>query len=144
MGVTFRFSSGKFISETGRLLKEATNKSKRALLKTAAAIVREARKSMARPKKGKMYPQGKRRSSAPTGGVIRGTGEPPAAQHGGAGLQGRISSERVSDRTVRVGTDLAYGRHLEFGTENMVARPWLRPAVAKEIKTFEKEMKRSR
>lgn len=27
-----------------------------------------------------------------------------------------------------VGTDLAYGRYLEFGTRRMTARPWLQPA----------------
>ena len=141
MGIAFTYSFGKFVSESGKLMKKADNKAKRAMLKTAMAVVREARQSMAIPKKGKMYPQGKRRSSAPTGGVIPGTGEPPAAQHGGAGLQGRISYERVDARTVRIGTNLDYGRHLEFGTKYMVARPWLRPAVTKKIGTFEKEMK---
>lgn len=141
MGIAFTFGFGKFVSHSGKLTREANKKAIRALLKTAAAIVREARQSMARPKRGKMYPRAKRRSSAETGGVIPGTGEPPAAQHGGAGLQGRISYERVDSRTVRVGTDLDYGKYLEFGTENIIARPWLRPAVAKKIKTFEKEMK---
>lgn len=28
-----------------------------------------------------------------------------------------------------VGTDLKYGKHLEFGTMNMAPRPWLRPVV---------------
>lgn len=31
---------------------------------------------------------------------------------------------------VLVGTDLEYGRFLEFGTKDMPARPWLSPAVA--------------
>jgi len=141
MGVTFTFGFGKFVSNSGKLARDAEKKATRALLKTAAEIVREARQSMARPKRGKMYPRAKRRSSASTGGVIPGTGEPPAAQHGGAGLQGRISYERVDSRTVRVGTDLDYGRHLEFGTDKMTARPWLRPAVMKKVKVFEKSMK---
>jgi len=45
----------------------------------------------------------------------------------------------------RVGTNLKYGAYLEFGTESMLARPWLAPAVAeasKEIaKIFEKNIK---
>lgn len=141
MGIAFTFAFGKFVSESGKLMTEADNKAQRAMLKTAAEIVREAKASMARPKRGKSYPGAKRRSSAETGGVIPGTGEPPAAQHGGAGLQGRISYERVGKRIVRVGTDLDYGRYLEFGTENIVARPWLRPAVMAKIGEFEKFMK---
>lgn len=34
-------------------------------------------------------------------------------------------------KTARVGTNLKYGAHLEFGTENMSARPWLLPAFEK-------------
>lgn len=30
-----------------------------------------------------------------------------------------------------VGTNLKYGKHLEFGTVNMEARPWLQPATRK-------------
>jgi len=142
MGIAFTFGAGKFVSYSDKLKKQADAKSRRALLKTAAAIVREARQSMARPKRGVRYPNAKRRSSASTGGIIAGTGEPPAAQHGGHGLQGRITSERVGSHQVRVGTDLTYGRYLEFGTDKMVARPWLRPAVMKKAKTYEKEMKK--
>ncbi len=29
---------------------------------------------------------------------------------------------------VDVGSDVAYATHLEFGTKNMAARPWLQPA----------------
>jgi HK97 gp10 family phage protein len=31
---------------------------------------------------------------------------------------------------IMVGTDLVYGRHLEFGTVNMAARPWLGRAMS--------------
>jgi hypothetical protein len=54
-------------------------------------------------------------------------GEPPAAVSGALG--GSISTEAGPSGGVRVGTNLAYGRALEFGTSRMVARPWLRPAV---------------
>lgn len=35
----------------------------------------------------------------------------------------------------RVGTDVEYGKHLEFGTSRMAPRPWLKPAIEKN-KTF--------
>lgn len=35
----------------------------------------------------------------------------------------------------RVGTDVEYGKHLEFGTTKMAPRPWLKPAMDKN-KTF--------
>ena len=31
---------------------------------------------------------------------------------------------------IAVGTRLVHGRHLEFGTRRMAAKPWLRPALA--------------
>ena len=33
-----------------------------------------------------------------------------------------------------VGTNIEYGKHLEFGTKNMAARPWLIPALEKHRK----------
>lgn len=49
--------------------------------------------------------------------------------------------------TGRVGTNLKYGRALEFGTSKMEARPWLSTAVllvSKEVaKVFEKAFKKS-
>ena len=37
-----------------------------------------------------------------------------------------------------VGTNLRYGKHLEFGTNKMAARPWLKPAVRANRKKIEK------
>lgn len=38
----------------------------------------------------------------------------------------------------RVGTNLLYGLYLEFGTLNVAARPWLRPALMSNKITIEK------
>lgn len=49
----------------------------------------------------------------------RGTGalaKSVTARHDASGLGGSV------------GTDLSYGRYLEFGTRRMAARPWLQPA----------------
>lgn len=34
----------------------------------------------------------------------------------------------ADEGAVEIGTDLKYGRYLEFGTSRMAARPWLHPA----------------
>ena len=52
-------------------------------------------------------------------------GEPPRVDSGQ--LRDSIFA-RAQGFTAEVGTDLAYGRHLEFGTARVAARPWLHPA----------------
>jgi len=49
-------------------------------------------------------------------------GSPPAVASGDLAASIQVSAARV-------GTNLAYGHLLEFGTLKMAARPWLRPAV---------------
>lgn len=61
-------------------------------------------------------------------------GEPPASRTGLAGLRGHISwemSEEKGEVVGLVGSDTKYAPMLEFGTVNMAARPWLRPAFEK-------------
>ena len=55
-------------------------------------------------------------------------GEPPKTDTGR--LAGSIFAE-FSNGGLRadVGTDVVYGEHLELGTKNMAARPWLFPAL---------------
>ena len=44
-------------------------------------------------------------------------------------LAGSIFADfREDGLHVDVGSDVAYATHLEFGTKNMAARPWLQPA----------------
>ena len=40
--------------------------------------------------------------------------------------------------TVRVGTNVPYGRFLEYGTRKMAARPWLRPGLAEYLPTAQR------
>lgn len=54
-------------------------------------------------------------------------GEPPAKQTGR--LRASVAWE-VAGLVARVGTNVRYGRWLEFGTSRMAARPWLRRALA--------------
>jgi HK97 gp10 family phage protein len=54
-------------------------------------------------------------------------GEPPKTDTGR--LAGSIFAQfSPGGLRVDVGTDVVYGPHLEFGTKNMGARPWLLPA----------------
>jgi len=55
-------------------------------------------------------------------------GEPPRRDSGRLrdSLFVRTSRDGLS---ARVRTELDYGFHLEFGTQNMPARPWLYPAI---------------
>lgn len=107
--------------------------------KTALAIERTAKTSMARKGRGRWYRNrgkglGDHRASAP--------GDPPATD------TGRLRSSITTDLhdlvrlSATVGTDVAYGRYLEFGTVNMAARPWLRPAYEKHVPEFIEQLRR--
>lgn len=66
-------------------------------------------------------------------------GEPPKTDQGR--LVGSIDFETDADRLgAAVGTNLTYGKYLEFGARKMAARPWLfptferlKPAILKRI-----------
>ena len=54
-------------------------------------------------------------------------GQPPAVATAGLRQSIKGTVETEGKQVVgRVGTDLDYGRRLEFGTRKMAARPWLR------------------
>lgn len=84
----------------------------------AAAIIveEEARDSMTRVKTGDRMGKFTRRSAP---------GEPPASQHGEAGLLGSVGWRRNGELRRQVGTNKDYGKFLELGTATMAARPWL-------------------
>lgn len=64
-------------------------------------------------------------------------GEPPRKRTGT--LQKSIAHEIESDNrnvVARVGTNVDYGRHLEFGTRKMAARPYLRASLGEYLPRF--------
>lgn len=64
-------------------------------------------------------------------------GEPPRKRTGT--LQKSIAHEVHADGSsvvARIGTNVAYGRHLEFGTRRMSARPYLRPSLSEYLPSF--------
>lgn len=79
------------------------------------------------PKTGRVYekykPRRTHQASSP--------GEYPATDTGR--LAGAVAFELPRGETAiaTVGTNLQYGRHLEFGTSRMAARPWLLPSFEK-------------
>lgn len=59
-------------------------------------------------------------------------GQPPGVETGN--LRRSVQTDRSqveSDLVARVGTNLPYGRWLEYGTRFTAARPWLRTTLAK-------------
>ena len=62
------------------------------------------------------------------GGEPSAPGEPPRSDSGRLRDSLFVHTSR-DGLSAEVGTGLAYGRHLEFGTQNMAARPWLHPAL---------------
>lgn len=44
-------------------------------------------------------------------------------------LRRSIDVKKTKSGKLRIGTDLAYGAYLEFGTRHIRAHPWLMPAV---------------
>ncbi len=103
------------------VLRQAEAAVERGLDVLANKVVKHAQKAMSEPKTGRQYAKMPTRSSAPY--------EAPAAQSGGAGLQGRIHMKGAGKLARLVGTDLEYGLYLEVGTKHMDERPWLRPAM---------------
>jgi len=91
---------------------------------TAQNVRTDAVKSIQRgPNTGRIYelttPSRSHRASAP--------GEAPATDTGR--LASSVSVRASGTMTAYVFTPIEYGPHLEFGTQNMAARPWLFPAM---------------
>lgn len=90
------------------------------------------------PNTGRVYekyaPRRKHRASS--------AGQYPASDTGR--LAASIGQQLPTDATLigKVGTDVIYGRYLEFGTSGMAARPWLLPSFEKAKVGVSKELKR--
>jgi HK97 gp10 family phage protein len=65
-------------------------------------------------------------------------GQAPATDTGA--LVSSITQEKTGDTEAIVGSRIIYSKWLEFGTRHMGERPFLRPALAKASKEFEKRM----
>ena len=95
-----------------------------------AAGVRKAAKYAQRKMQNKLEGEGTGRIySRPGGGTYQASspGEPPAERTGA--LLRSLRRQRMGLLTYRVGTELDYGRYLEYGTERIEARPWLRSSI---------------
>ena len=85
------------------------------------------------PKSGRTYTRGTvtHVASAP--------GQYPATDKGR--LVGSVRYVMESPTSYRVGTNVEYGPHLEFGTSRMGARPWLLPSFERAKIGVEKELR---
>jgi phage gpG-like protein len=128
------------INETLQHFQQAAKESPQfvdmAARQTAFAIQANAVKRMKNTKRGsRVYKRGKsgktHRSSAP--------GEAPAPDTGRLMNSVRTKSFR---KGYIVGTHLAYGRYLEYGTKRIDQRPWLRPSAQEEGPRFKKRLRK--
>lgn len=87
------------------------------------------------PKSGRTYIRGgvAHTASAP--------GQYPASDTGRLASGVRMELPTLSNITGRVGTAVAYGPMLEFGTSRMAARPWLLPSFERAKVGVEKELR---
>lgn len=124
--------------ETRALLKTLGGEAEKGLqalvARTAIRVQVDAVRSIQRgPKTGRVYRRGSvtHRASAP--------GQPPATDTGALAS----SVARVDGKLeAAVGTGLEYGKHLEFGTSTIKARPWLIPALEKNREFFREGVKK--
>lgn len=89
------------------------------------AVVEE----LSRPGTGRTYRTGHRTAPHSTHQASA-PGDAPAVNTGR--LRQSITALRISPMNWRVGTNVDYALHLEFGTRTMAPRPFLRPAADKE------------
>lgn len=102
---------------------------------TALAVRSYAVKSIQRgPASGVVYekyqPRRRHQSSAP--------GQPPQSDTGRLASSVQIVTGSMESD---VGTNVDYGRYLEFGTQNMQPRPWLIPAAESERRNYQRKLK---
>lgn len=54
----------------------------------------------------------------------------------------RSITHQIDETTAIVGTNIEYAPHQELGTSKMAAHPFLRPALAKHIKTIKRMLRK--
>lgn len=105
------------------------------VMKAAIDTANIARKSIQRgPKTGRTYnkynPRRTHQASA--------AGQAPATDTGA--LVSSITQEKTGEAEAIVGSTIVYSKFLEFGTRDIDERPFLRPALKKAQKNWEKRM----
>lgn len=130
------------ISQLAQQLAQLSGKADAVMIEAITHVVNETHKEAVQgiqrgAKSGRVYRRGgvTHQASAP--------GQYPASD------TGRLANsvERVFPSGRRmfgmVGTNLVYGRYLEFGTSRMAARPWLLPSFRKGVVDVERRLKRA-
>lgn len=115
--------AGNLSASIEQLMKAFPDAIDNAVKSTALTVQNHARVSIQREQSaGVVYQRGgvTHQASAP--------GDAPNTDTGA--LVSSIIAEYPRKGVAFVGTSKAYGAYLEFGTRNMAARPWLRPAKA--------------
>lgn len=109
MKITVKFEGEEELKKTIKLLeKKAPEKLKEAVIKSAIYVEGEAKRTT-------------------------------AWKNVTGNLRAKITHEIKSSGSKhigKVGTNVFYGKHLEFGTKKMSARPWLLPALLQSISTI--------
>lgn len=103
-----------------QVLRDSVNYNEKQLRRIAVTMQRDIKQSF---KGYGVNPETGERNPSPPGEV-------PAVQTGH--LRRSIAQEverRLWNVAARIGTNVRYGRYLEFGTPKMAPRPWLRPAI---------------
>tara|TARA_R110000787_G_scaffold222868_1_gene331312 strand:+ start:755 stop:1195 length:441 start_codon:yes stop_codon:yes gene_type:complete len=118
------------IAKLKRLSKETSLPVRQVVAKSALKLEGDAKTLIAKgSRSGESYSRGGKSSvrSAP--------GEPPKSDRGTlvAFINSKVSPSGLE---ATMGTTLKSGRHLEFGTNRMEARPWLQPTFEKNKKSI--------
>lgn len=97
---------------------------KAAVMGAAFMVQGEARTSIQRgPKTGRAYQKSKTVTH-----IASAPGEPPATDTGRL-VSSILVSPEDGGYAARVGTNVKYGKDLEYGTRKIAPRPWLFPAI---------------
>lgn len=132
-------NKNRLISKLKKLSASSQLPVKQTMLKSAMKIQNESKKLISTGERtGVVYSRGgiSSRRSAP--------GEPPKTDTGG--LVSSIKKRKLnSGFEFLIGTNLKYGRYLEFGTKDkkILPRPWLQPTLLKHKKHIARNIRKS-
>jgi len=124
MRIGFKISGTKsFKKRLKKAEKSGASCISKALFKAANVVKNQAVRDMHSISQGEIYRRGSVNHTASK------PGDAPNVDTGT--LVNSLFVAKVDQLTYKVGTNIDYGTHLEFGTRNMAARPWLKPAFNK-------------